>query len=586
MAMPSASKTPLKAIAYKPGMYDSAVTSVIYYMYKSPYDISPVFTQGLTNLTSDFEARLQLPPSDTSETDWYNPQASYYINYPGETTWGPLLAKKYPAENGAPHSLEWQQQRLIASAKYFINTQYQHHHILQWDPPQSWPIDSTVLLGHQSKGIDCSNFISWNYAFALGYSLSSEVADQANLKSVTGPDGTEVAVSEVAKPEEVKTLAYKDIVSRLHMGDLVYLNPKGKGATHVFMWIGQVNSTGDYLIIDSHDMYNATDVNGNKIPTGVQIRPFKEKNPDGSVNWYFKHIWKVNRILSAAKSVDLRKYLGWNASNMSQRSQGHCGDCFVWAGTALVEVAVNRTLNLNPTERLSIEFYNSCFADAGCYPPGKGDCVCISGNPDKDLTDFASFYTYKGFAVPWSNTNAAFADTGGTCTIAAASITTTPRYTFSGPVTVSTVKTTGVSTDEAIANIKALLQQGEAVYFGKHTPYSKADDFQEFWDEKDETTLWDESDGTKGSEPKGVDAACGAIRNSTGGAHGIVVIGYDATEADPAKHYWLVMNSWGTRANRPNGVFRMPMKMNYECKDDKNRQLRFFYGLDVPVSIP
>ena len=44
----------------------------------------------------------------------------------------------------------------------------------------------------------------------------------------------------------------------------------------------------------------------------------------------------------------------------------------------------------------------------------------------------------------------------------------------------------------------------------------------------------------------------------------MLCVGYN--DDDPDNRYWLMLNSWGTASgNRPNGLFRLDMDMNYSC---------------------
>ena len=64
------------------------------------------------------------------------------------------------------------------------------------------------------------------------------------------------------------------------------------------------------------------------------------------------------------------------------------------------------------------------------------------------------------------------------------------------------------------------------------------------------------------------DLYCGHSGNACpeancGGCHAVVIVGYN--DDDPNNPYWIVLNSWGSNAGRPNGFFRMKMNMNYDC---------------------
>ena len=71
-------------------------------------------------------------------------------------------------------------ERVVATATRCIGYQYQHHHVPDWDPPESWPWKECCGERH-AKGIDCSNFSGWNYNWALGIHLNTDVHKQAAL---------------------------------------------------------------------------------------------------------------------------------------------------------------------------------------------------------------------------------------------------------------------------------------------------------------------------------------------------------------------------------------------------------------------
>ena len=244
----------------------------------------------------------------------------------------------------------------------------------------------------------------------------------------------------------------------------------------------------------------------------------------------------------------------------SERNQGMCGNCWVWAGTGLLELALQSGLSIK--DRLSIQFLNSCKT---------GDCACGGGN----LTMFASFYNGQGFAVPWSNPGAAYIDNDGICSGSCGSVSRYPtNYAFSSTLTVQTITTTSVSQDDAILNIKAILNQGKGVWLSYYLPNRAAwDSFYTFWNNQNEMALWNP------------DTYCGTEYDDSpdeGGGHAVIVVGYNDDDADPAKHYWIVLNSWGTSGgDRPNGLFRMKMRMNYGCSMPPYTTARRFQSLGV-----
>ena len=252
--------------------------------YMSPYDISSLIT--ISGLGDDFVTRDILNPSTIDTSHWYNQNSPYYINEPSEIKWGPC-PRQYSAESGAPHSTDWQRQRIIYVAKRYIGYHYQHHHLLQWDPPQTWPFNP-VSLGHQSKGIDCSDFSSWVYNYGLGIKLNTAVADQAKLDSVPNPGG----IGKKPVQKIVYDTSFTNLVSVLNMGDLLYILPNADSvnASHVIIWIGKPANCAEYLVIDSHDQ-TIKDINNKNIPTGVRIRPFRANG------WYHRCLRNVNRII-------------------------------------------------------------------------------------------------------------------------------------------------------------------------------------------------------------------------------------------------------------------------------------------------
>ncbi len=227
----------------------------------------------------------------------------------------------------------------------------------------------------------------------------------------------------------------------------------------------------------------------------------------------------------------------------SQRNQGSCGDCWVWAGTGIM--GIDLSVNEGVLDRLSVQYINSCKS---------GDYACCGGN----LADVRSFYTSNPQALPWSNSNAHFADASrgcgsGSSTVSCGSIATSPAYPIDS-MSYSTITTRGVSQAAAIANIKAVLDANKAVWFAfylANTPDWQA--FYHFWGSQGETALWDP------------DPYCGHTWDEEEGAgHAVLCVGYNDDDLDSANHYWVILNSWGTASDgRPNGLFRMKMDINY-----------------------
>ena len=232
-----------------------------------------------------------------------------------------------------------------------------------------------------------------------------------------------------------------------------------------------------------------------------------------------------------------------------QRNQGTCGNCWVWAGTGCLELALQAQLGIS--NRLSVQYFNSN------YNGGSGAWACCGGNAEY----FANYYknTLKK-AIPWSNTNASYVDGVRTCSgstaMPAGSISTSTSYTLSN-VTYSRIRTysslDGVSQATAIQNIKNVLDQNKGIYFGfSQADTASWDQFFDFWDYQAESDLW--SGGFSHL----------STWTSGGGGHAVLCVGYDDTPEGTDNDYWIMLNSWGAPTNRTSGLFRVPMYYNYD----------------------
>ena len=244
-------------------------------------------------------------------------------------------------------------------------------------------------------------------------------------------------------------------------------------------------------------------------------------------------------------SVSLLSHLDYVTAD---RNQGGCGNCWAWAGTGCMEIAHH--INYGVFDRLSVQYLNSCYHDGG----GSGGYACCGGW----LSSFVGFYSGTMIAVPWSNTNAQWQDGGTSCTSGSttrdcATIGTTPSYGITS-IGMYRIPTRGdVSQAEAIANIKAALNNNQAVWFAFYLP-----DFGPFFD------FWSGA-GASETDVWSFDYSCGsAYEGDNKGGHAILCVGYN--DDDPDNSYWIMVNSWGTAGGlRPNGILRVDMDMNYSC---------------------
>lgn len=246
-----------------------------------------------------------------------------------------------------------------------------------------------------------------------------------------------------------------------------------------------------------------------------------------------------------------------------ERDQGTCGCCWAWTGTGILEIALNAQLNIK--DRLSVQYFSSNFED------DNGSSCCGGW-----LKDLAGFYDRKKIVVPWSNENAQWQDGKRNCgmesSVSANSISADPHYDIIS-VRAVTIPTWNMNKEEAIANIKNVIDQGNGVWFGFFLPNQAAwNDFFDFWGYQPECSIW---------QP--IDCTSGYNFNESGG-HAVLCVGYNDT--DPKNRYWIMLNSWGVTSSRPNGLFMVSMDMNYDCTYSELGNAYYWMTLDVDYVKP
>lgn len=255
--------------------------------YQSPYSIH--FTIPTQKLLAPDAVPPRNDPSQESDTPFANWYSDKVLKTYG--AWGPEPLRFPPPYDGfdfATADPQWMRERLLAVAQKYIGLPYQHHHIPDWDPPQSWPWKE-VAYGRNSKGIDCSDFTSWTYNYGLGIKITSDVHKQAAAQSASAPGGDgRIPIQTISDDK-----GYDDLVAKLKTGDLLYIQKKSEDeVSHVIMWVGSAGRSpdGSPLVIDSTGSGH-TDANGMAIPIGINLRPFLKDS------WYYKRFSHAHRII-------------------------------------------------------------------------------------------------------------------------------------------------------------------------------------------------------------------------------------------------------------------------------------------------
>ena len=238
--------------------------------------------------------------------------------------------------------------------------------------------------------------------------------------------------------------------------------------------------------------------------------------------------------------------------------QGQCGNCWVFGSTAACSVDAGVALG-------TPQLFSTQWFDSDYYATQGNASVCTGG----DTAMFADWYNSYPTFIPWTNTNAGYADGNGPSApvITASSIGKTPNVPIKR-ITATQIETTGVSQAQAIANIKSVLDANQAVIMAFFLPSAGWTDFDNAWEINSETTPW-----------AGVDSYNGTTMDSGGGGHLVCIVGYDNTT-----NAWVALNSWGPTQGRPDGYFEVPMTMGYNDTMNYDGQMNIYeFDTYVPV---
>lgn len=338
-----------------------------------------------------------------------------------------------------------------------------------------------------------------------------------------------------------------------------------------------VNETGTFIVrakVSSTQTRKGGNQNNTNPPTVPEVTTIMHPTPKELQKWvsFYKNAPNAEGTVSSAsqgyplaesqgESFSLLPYLQYTPD---ERNQGECGDCWQWAGTAVMEIQLGYRKDIK--DRLSVEYINSNIKSSG------QDTPCCGGWLDY----LTKFYTDRGQAVSWSNSNAQWEDGSCSCEGGSAvqpdTVSTSPSYSITS-IKTEKIPTQGVGRDLAISNIKSVLHQGKAVWFAFFIPNKDGwDDFYNFWNNQKETAIYR------------FDTSSGTPYDKEGGGHATVIVGYD--ETDPNNPNWIVLNSWGASSNRPNVLFRVSMDMDYDSQfptsfDQNSLNAYYFETLDV-----
>ncbi|MEW4566798.1 NlpC/P60 family protein [Tautonia sp. JC769] len=253
--------------------------------YRSPYRVA--FSVPAAGLVADLEGTERGDPRREGSvpfSEWYSRGVFERFG-----SWGPRARAYPPAPGVEGWPVDRLRERVIAVALRFEGYAYQHHHIPDWDPPPGWRWKSTCA-GANGPGVDCSNFTGFVYNQGFGIRLNTDVTRQAGLRFAEGPGRARTPLERVELPG-----SYGDRLAALRTGDLLFVRNRAGSISHVVLWVGPIGRSpdGEPLVLDSHGE-DTRDSNGELIPCGVRLRPFREDS------WYNRSASHALRVFSSS----------------------------------------------------------------------------------------------------------------------------------------------------------------------------------------------------------------------------------------------------------------------------------------------
>jgi cell wall-associated NlpC family hydrolase len=257
---------------------------------------------GDTSYISPYALRFTVPQpvldAGFDQSPWNDPDAEAampFATWEAENAhargaaWGPP-ARQYPAPRLPREDAEYQRERVLNVAARHIGLAYQHHHLPSWPPPAGWPW-LPVVAGENGPGLDCSNFSSFVFNYALGLKLPTGVGAQGRIRRLAGPGGEGCLTA-----QRLQAPRAQDLVAELQPADLLYFHNERRAIRHVALWLGPIGEGDRPLVIDCSQRPHR-DSKGQAIPPGVQIRPF---TLDG---WYGHHLVFAHRLLGTTAPI-------------------------------------------------------------------------------------------------------------------------------------------------------------------------------------------------------------------------------------------------------------------------------------------
>lgn len=334
--------------------------------------------------------------------------------------------------------------------------------------------------------------------------------------------------------------------------------------------IGRALDISTYSLSDENSFMELIKSGDSKNDDGAAVMSFQTKGvlamQEANKNLKRFVVPDKYAIVPAGSFSHLDRF-NYSASEWDQTggSDEHCGNCWVWADTGALQL--DMAYRQNMTQRLSVQYFTST------YHNGTGIWACCGGSP----VWFADFYNTTKKAIPVTNINASFVDSRSICdkgdstAMDASYISTTPYYPID-EISAEMISTNSryesrkISNETAINSIKAALQSDKAVLF-VYTP----DDWNgmmDFWTNKTSEEIFIPA------------SSINATHND--GGHVMLILGYD--DSDQKNRYWQVLNSWGAPDNRPDGLFKLTMDLDYslQCPDGVNSYEFFVLNVTYP----